>query len=66
MGLDVLATDASSLPAPVQMIPSGREDDVSALSTADLLAEQAEDPKCQRFRATMSRNGLYYLDDRGY
>jgi transposase InsO family protein len=64
IGLGVFATD--KLPhAPVQRIPSGREDDVSALSTADLLAEQAEDPECQRFRATASRNGLYDLDDRG-
>jgi hypothetical protein len=65
IGLGVSATDALSH-ATAQRIPSGREDDVSALSTADILVEQAEDPECQLFRATASRNGLYDLDDRGY
>jgi Integrase zinc binding domain len=39
--------------------------DVSALSTADLLSEQADDLECQRFKAVSSLNGLYDLDDRG-
>jgi Integrase zinc binding domain len=45
--------------------PSGTEDDVSALSTADLLSEQADDPECQSFKAASSLNGLYDLDERG-
>jgi hypothetical protein len=47
------------------VIPSGTEDDVSELSTADLLSEQADDLECQRFKAASSLYGLYDLDDRG-
>jgi hypothetical protein len=41
------------------------ENDVSALYTADLLSEQADDPECRTFKAASSLNGLNDLDDRG-
>jgi hypothetical protein len=47
------------------VIPSGMENDVSALYTADLLSEQADDPECRTFKAASSLNGLNDLDDRG-
>jgi hypothetical protein len=61
----VFATGAASTHAAAQVIPSGTEGDVSALSTADLLSEQEDDPECQKFKAASSLNGLYDLDDRG-
>jgi hypothetical protein len=64
-GLAVFATGAASTHAAAQVIPSGTEDDVSAISTADLLSQAADDPECQRFKAASSLNGLYDLDDRG-
>jgi Integrase zinc binding domain len=63
-GLGVFATGAASTHAAADVIPSGTEDDVSALSTADLLSEQADDPECQRFKAASSLHGLYDLDER--
>jgi hypothetical protein len=44
---------------------SGIVDDVSALSTADLLSERAEDPEYQMSKTASPVNGLYDLDDRG-
>jgi hypothetical protein len=64
-GLGVFATGAASTHAAAQVIPSGTEDDVSALYTADLISEQADDPECQKFKDTSTLNGLYDLDERG-
>jgi hypothetical protein len=50
-GLGVFATGAAYTHASAQVIPSGMEDDVSALSTADILSEQADDPEFQTFKA---------------
>jgi hypothetical protein len=63
--MGVFATGAASTHAAAQVIPSGMEDDVRALSTADILSEQADDPECQTFKAASSLNGLCDLDDRG-
>jgi hypothetical protein len=46
-------------------MPSGIEDDVSALATAEILSKQVEDPECQKFKVASFLNGLYDLDDRG-
>jgi Integrase zinc binding domain len=62
--LGAFATGAASTYAAAQVIPSGIEDDVSVLSTDDLLSEQTEDSKCQNVTAESSPNGLYDLDDR--
>jgi Integrase zinc binding domain len=64
-GLGVFATGAASTHAAAQMIPFGTEDDVSALSAADLLSEKADDPEYQKFKDLLSLNGLYELDERG-
>jgi transposase InsO family protein len=64
-GLGVFATGAASTHAAAQVIPSGMEDDVSALSTEDLISEQAADPEFQTVKAASALNGLYDLDDRG-
>jgi hypothetical protein len=63
-GLGVFATGAESIHAEAQVIPSGMEDAVSALSTSNLLSEQADDPECHKFKATSFLNGLHDLDDR--
>jgi hypothetical protein len=64
-GLGVFATGAASTHAAAQVIPSGMENDVSALSTADLISEQADYSERQTFKVASSLNGLYDLDDRG-
>jgi hypothetical protein len=38
------------------------EDDVSAISTTDILSEQEDDPEFQKFKAASSPNGLYDPD----
>jgi hypothetical protein len=53
-GLGVFATGAASTRVAVQVIPSGKGDSFSALSTADILAKQADDPECQKFKALSS------------
>jgi hypothetical protein len=63
--LGLFATGAASTHAVAQMIPSGTEEDFSALSTADLISQQADDLECQRFKAALYLNGLHDLDDRG-